>query len=86
MPGMAMPGMAMGGGGGVSEGAASWIYIVGVSAAKLGDRPMKVGGNVVVTGTVQATDLLMPGGRTFMNHRHDDILIGVPGNPPLPGF
>lgn len=38
MPGMSMPGMAMGGGGGVSEGAASWIYIVGVSAAKLGDR------------------------------------------------
>jgi tetratricopeptide (TPR) repeat protein len=33
-----MPGMNMGGGGGVSEGAASWIYIVGVSAAKLGDR------------------------------------------------
>lgn len=33
MPGMAMPGNAMG----VSEGAASWIYIVGVSAAKLGD-------------------------------------------------
>ncbi len=47
---------------------------------------LQVGGNVVVTGTVQATDLLMPGGRTFMNHRHDDILIGVPGNPPLPGF
>lgn len=36
MPGM--PGMNMGGSGGVSEGAASWIYIVGVSAAKLGDR------------------------------------------------
>jgi hypothetical protein len=33
MPGMAMPGNAMG----VSEGAASWVYIVGVSAAKLGD-------------------------------------------------
>ncbi|MEZ5290070.1 MAG: hypothetical protein R2745_03230 [Vicinamibacterales bacterium] len=33
----AMPGMAMGGGGGVSEGAASWIYVAGVSAAKLGD-------------------------------------------------
>ncbi|MEZ5417553.1 MAG: hypothetical protein R2708_09430 [Vicinamibacterales bacterium] len=33
----AMPGMAMGGAGGVSEGAASWIYIVGVSAAKRGD-------------------------------------------------
>jgi tetratricopeptide (TPR) repeat protein len=32
-----MPGMNMGGGGGVSEGAASWVYIVGVSAAKLGD-------------------------------------------------
>lgn len=38
MPGMAMPGMNMGGGGGVSEGAASWIYVVGVSAAKLGNR------------------------------------------------
>ncbi len=35
MPGM--PGMNMGGGGGVSEGAATWIYIVGVSAAKLND-------------------------------------------------
>ena len=34
MPGMAMPGNSMG----VSDGAASWIYIVGVSAAKLGDR------------------------------------------------
>lgn len=34
MPGMAMPGNTMG----VSEGGASWIYIVGVSAAKLGDR------------------------------------------------
>ncbi len=33
MPGMAMPGNSMG----VSEGSASWIYIVGVSAAKLGD-------------------------------------------------
>ncbi|MCC6992689.1 MAG: hypothetical protein IT181_27035 [Acidobacteria bacterium] len=33
MPGMAMPGNTMG----VSEGAASWVYIVGVSAAKLGD-------------------------------------------------
>jgi tetratricopeptide (TPR) repeat protein len=32
-----MPGMNMGGGGGVSEGAASWIYIVGVSAAKMND-------------------------------------------------
>ncbi len=34
MPGMAMPGNSTG----VSDGAASWIYIVGVSAAKLGDR------------------------------------------------
>lgn len=33
MPGMAMPGNTMG----VSEGAATWTYIVGVSAAKLGD-------------------------------------------------
>lgn len=35
MPGM--PGMAMPAGAGASEGSASWIYIVGVSAAKLGD-------------------------------------------------
>lgn len=35
MPGMAMPGDGLG----VSDGAASWIYIVGVSAAKLGDEP-----------------------------------------------
>lgn len=32
-----MPGMNMGGGGGVSEGVASWIYAIGLSAAKLGD-------------------------------------------------
>ncbi|HUU35110.1 MAG TPA: hypothetical protein VMW48_13690, partial [Vicinamibacterales bacterium] len=32
-----MPGMAMSAGAGVSDGSASWIYIVGVSAAKLGD-------------------------------------------------
>ncbi|MEP7119064.1 MAG: hypothetical protein ABI880_15865 [Acidobacteriota bacterium] len=39
MPGMSMPGMAMPGSAtGVSEGSATWIYIVGVSAAKLGDR------------------------------------------------
>lgn len=47
---------------------------------------VQVNGTLHTTGSITAPDINFPGARTFLNHRHDDVVAGTPGNPPMPGF